>query len=432
MSDAKHEGYVGPNDPAYYAPRELRDRTTSEQPGTMPIQTEEWRPRLTTEGPPLQPFGKPPRRQGSEMFSKAVAQAMQEARETAPVEAPSVLRDLSGRRALLQQVIRFSIAVAIAASIATLLVMAIPSSQRPAGQDNVSLSAAWQSVKSSVMPAPQQQPQQKRTATLAVQDGSGLANDPLPLGIHVGAPPPGAFVSINGLTAGARLTSGKRIGPNEWRVPATEISGVSVIPPDGFAGQMLVTAELRDGDGVALTGTSTRLTWAAAPNVAPPSLAAPGLASPSLAPPSLAPPSLAAVAPRVAAPPPAAVAPPVVVAPPVAVAAAVQSPIPAPPQREVVRSLDPREIAALVKRGQDLLASGDVQSARLLLMRGAEARDARAALLVGTTYDPALLRQIGADGPMADIAQARIWYQRAKEWGEPDAQRKLEALALSR
>ena len=97
-----------------------------------------------------------------------------------------------------------------------------------------------------------------------------------------------------------------------------------------------------------------------------------------------------------------------------------------------MRSLDPREVAALIKRGQDLLASGDVQSARLLLMRGAEARDARSALLVGTTYDPGLLRQIGADGPMADAAQARIWYQRAKEWGEPDAQRKLEALALSR
>ena len=164
------------------------------------------------------------------MFTKAVAQAMQEARDMAPVEAPSVLRDLSGRRALLQQVIRFSIAVAIAASIATLLVMAIPSSQRPAGQDNASLSAAWQSVKSSVTPAPQPPPPPKRTATLAVQDGSGFANDPVPLGIHVGAPPPGAFVSINGLTAGARLTSGKRVGP-EWRVPATEISGVPVIPP---------------------------------------------------------------------------------------------------------------------------------------------------------------------------------------------------------
>ena len=422
MSDAKHEGYVGPNDPAYYAPRETRDRTSSEQPGKMPIQTEEWRPRLTTEGPPLQPFSKTARRQDSEMFTKAVAQAMQEAKQTMPVEAPSVLRDLSGRRALLQQVIRFSIAVAIAASIATLLVMAIPASQRPAGQDSPSLSAAWQSVKSSVTPAPAPPPPQKRTATLAVQDGSGFANDPVPLGIHVGAPPPGAFVSINGLTTGARLTSGRRIGPNEWRVPATEISGVSVIPPDGFTGQMLVTAELRDGDGVALTGTSTRLSWAAAPSAPPPSLPLP---------------SLAAVAPRVVAPPPmAAPAPiaapaPVVVPPPVAMAAATPQAIPAAPQAEIVRSLDPREVAVLVKRGQDLLAGGDVQSARLLFMRGAEARDARAALLVGTTYDPARLRQLGADG-LADAVQARLWYQRAKEWGEPDAQRRLDALALSR
>ncbi len=422
MSDAKHEGYVGPNDPAYYAPRETRDRTSSEQPGKMPIQTEEWRPRLTTEGPPLQPFSKTARRQDSEMFTKAVAQAMQEAKQTMPVEAPSVLRDLSGRRALLQQVIRFSIAVAIAASIATLLVMAIPASQRPAGQDSPSLSAAWQSVKSSVTPAPAPPPPQKRTATLAVQDGSGFANDPVPLGIHVGAPPPGAFVSINGLTTGARLTSGRRIGPNEWRVPATEISGVSVIPPDGFTGQMLVTAELRDGDGVALTGTSTRLSWAAAPSAPPPSLPLPSLAA--VAPRAVAPPPMAAPAP-IAAPAP------VVVPPPVAMAAATPQAMPAAPQAEVVRSLDPREVAVLVKRGQDLLAGGDVQSARLLFMRGAEARDARAALLVGTTYDPARLRQLGADG-LADAVQARLWYQRAKEWGEPDAQRRLDALALSR
>jgi hypothetical protein len=405
MSNSKHEGY-GPNDPAYYAPRE---RAAGEQPGKMPIQTEEWRPRLTTEGPPLQPFGKP--RRQDEIFSKAVAQAMKEARETAPIEAPSVLRELSGRRAVLQQIVRLSIAVAIAASIATLLVMAIPASQRPAGQEATSLSAVWQSVKSSVLPAPQPAPPPKRTATLAVQDGGGMVNDPVPLGIHVGAPPPGAFVSINGLTTGARLTSGKRIGASEWRVPATEISGVSVIPPDNFTGQMLITAELRDGDGVALTGTSTRVTWTAPSRPAAPPVAA-------------APP-----------PPPVAVAPPPApVSPPVTVAAAAPPPAaPTPsPQAEAVRNLDPREVAALVRRGQDLLAAGDVQSARLLLLRSAEARDARAALLVGTTYDPVLLRQIGADGPMADAAQARMWYQRAKEWGEPDAQRKLDALALSR
>lgn len=379
-----------------------------------------WRPRSTkAEGPPLQPLSKPARRQDSEVFTKAVAQAMREARDMAPVEAPSVLRDLSGRRALLQQVIRFSIAVTIAASIATLLVMAIPSSQRPAGQDAPSLSAAWQSVKSSVVPAQQPAPPPRRTATLAVQDGSGFTNDPVPLGIHVGAPPPDAFVSISGLTAGARLTSGRRVSGSEWRVPATEISGVSVIPPEGYTGQMLVNAELRDGSGAALTGTSTRLTWQAPPNAAP-SLA-------TVAPRAVTPAPAAAVAPSVVAPPPV-----VAAAPPVAVATAAPSTIPAQPQAEVVRSLDPREVAALIRRGQDLLASGDVQSARLLLMRGAEARDARAALLVGTTYDPAQLRQIGADGPLADIAQARTWYQRAKEWGEPDAQRRLEALSLSR
>jgi hypothetical protein len=422
MSDAKHEKQLGPNDPEYYAPRELRDRLSGEKPSPTLAPNDGWRPRSTTgsttEGPPLQPLSKPARRQDSEIFTKAVAQAMQEARDMAPVEAPSVLRDLSGRRALFQQIIRFSIAVAIAATIATLLVMAIPSSQRSPGQDSASLTAAWQSVKSSVVPATQPAAAPpRRTATLAVQDGSGFTNDPVPLGIHVGAPPPDAFVSISGLTAGSRLTSGRRIGSSEWRVSATEISGVSVIPPEGFTGQMLVTAELRDATGAALTGSSTRLTWQAAPNATP---------------------SLATVAPRAVTPAPAAVAPPVVVpppvaaAPPVAVATAAPAAIPAQPQSEAVRSLDPREVAALIRRGQDLLASGDVQSARLLLMRGAEARDARAALLVGTTYDPALLRQIGADGPLADPAQARIWYQRAKEWGEPDAQRKLEALALSR
>ncbi len=107
-------------------------------------------------------------------------------------------------------------------------------------------------------------------------------------------------------------------------------------------------------------------------------------------------------------PAPAAVAPPVVVpppvaaAPPVAVATAAPSALPAPTaSAETVRSLDAREVAALIRRGQDLLASGGRAVARLLLMRGRGAGCARG-LAGGTTYDPALLRQIGADGPLAD------------------------------
>ena len=413
MSDPKHGGNVGPNDPAYYAPRELRERASSGEPDAVLKQAAEWRPRLTTEDPPPQTPGRlPQRRESSEMFTKAVAQALQEQMQPPLVEAPSVLRDALGRRALFSVALRVSIAVAVAAGIASVLVMAIPASQRPAN-DTSSISAIWQQVKSSVLPAPPQ-PQLKRTATLAAQGGSALVNDALPLGIHVGAPPPAAFVAINGLPAGARLTSGRRVA-NEWRVPASEISGVSVIPSDGFVGQVQVTAELRDGDGAALVAGSTRLSWTAPPRAAAPPPAASAVTVPPAA--------------RVAAVPPAAspaVPPPAAVATPVAPLAA--SP---PPQADVVRNLDPREVLGLVKRGQELLASGDIQSARLLLQRGAEARDARAALLLGTTFDPALLKQLGASG-LADVAQARNWYQKAREWGEPDAQRQLEALAVSR
>jgi hypothetical protein len=415
MSDPKRGGILGPNDPAYYAPRELRERAASGEPDAVLKQAAEWRPRLTTEDPPPQVAGRPPqRRESSEMFTKAVAQALQESMEPALVEAPSVLRE-GGRRALFSVALRFSLAVLVAAGIAAVLVMAIPASQRPAGEAT-SLSSIWQQVKSTVLPAPQPTPV-RRTATLSAQDGSALVNDALPLGVHVGAPPPAAFVAINGLPPGARLTSGRRVA-NEWRVPATEISGVSVIPADGFIGQMQLTAELRDGDGAALVAGTTRLSW-----TAPRAAALPVAPPPAAQPPAPPPP-----APRVAAvPPPAAtpvVQPPVLVAPPVAPPVAA----PSPQAADVVRNLDQREIQALVRRGQELLSSGDVQSARLLLQRGAEARDGRAALLLGTTYDPASLRQLGASG-LADVAQARSWYQKARELGEPGAQRQLEALA---
>jgi hypothetical protein len=109
--------------------------------------------------------------------------------------------------------------------------MAIPASQRPCKRRVIDFGdlAAGQILHASGAAT---------AATKAHRDlgrtgGSALVNDALPLGIHVGAPPPAAFVAINGLPAGARLTSGRRVA-NEWRVPASEISGVSVIPSDGF------------------------------------------------------------------------------------------------------------------------------------------------------------------------------------------------------
>lgn len=92
------------------------------------------------------------------------------------------------------------------------------------------------------------------------------------------------------------------------------------------------------------------------------------------------------------------------------------------------RKLDPDEIKLLMQRGQQLVASGDLASARVVFQRAAEAGDAAAALAIGSTYDPTVLAKFGMRGPTADAAKARAWYQRAQEFGSPEAARQLELL----
>jgi TPR repeat protein len=102
------------------------------------------------------------------------------------------------------------------------------------------------------------------------------------------------------------------------------------------------------------------------------------------------------------------------------------------PRAEAGRELSPNEIAALVRRAQELLATGDIKSARALLIRAAEAHDPRAALALAKTFDPIVSRQSATIDAGPDLNQARTWYQRAKEWGAPEAQRQLDALASYR
>jgi len=101
----------------------------------------------------------------------------------------------------------------------------------------------------------------------------------------------------------------------------------------------------------------------------------------------------------------------------------------AAPAESPAREISPDEVAGFVKRAQDLLVTGDLQAARLLLLRAAEAHDARAALTLAKTFDPIVSKQFGAADLEPDLAQARHWYQKADEWGAPDAQRQLDALA---
>ncbi len=95
------------------------------------------------------------------------------------------------------------------------------------------------------------------------------------------------------------------------------------------------------------------------------------------------------------------------------------------------RHLDAGEIATLVNRGTDLVKSGDLASARLLLRRAAEAGSASAALILGTTFDPIVIQQLGAIGVVPDVAQAHQWYEKAAALGSDAASQRLAKLPLT-
>jgi TPR repeat protein len=94
-----------------------------------------------------------------------------------------------------------------------------------------------------------------------------------------------------------------------------------------------------------------------------------------------------------------------------------------------VRDLSANEVGSLIRRAQEMLAMGDVKGARALLLRATDTQDARAAYSLAKSYDPILSRRSGAPDAGPDLAQARMWYQKAREWGAPEAQRQLDALA---
>jgi hypothetical protein len=91
-------------------------------------------------------------------------------------------------------------------------------------------------------------------------------------------------------------------------------------------------------------------------------------------------------------------------------------------------ALPPETITALVRRGNAMLAVGDISAARLLFERAAQAGHAAAATAVGRTYDPAALAQIGARGIRADPELAATWYRRAVALGDPEATQRLQRL----
>jgi len=112
-------------------------------------------------------------------------------------------------------------------------------------------------------------------------------------------------------------------------------------------------------------------------------------------------------------------------------APALQPAAPAPLHQPVVVLADD-EIARLIKRGKDLLKDGDFAAARLLFERAADAGSSEAALALGSTYDPLVIKRLGAVTVMPDAEKARKWYQVAADRGSAAASLQLANLARGR
>jgi hypothetical protein len=262
------------------------------------------------------------------------------------------------------------------------------------------------------------QPVAKPAGRLVLTELSGAANRPVALGVTVDGPPPGAIIMVRGLPANSRITAGVSAGEGAWRIPAPDLVRAAVVPPADFVGVMNLSIDLTLPDGTISDSDVLQLRWT--PTL-PDAITPRPVRTTTIAPEAGI---YAAVAPPVAAVPPTPSPPP---------APAPKPETSEPKQSEtptgVVRHLDRDELDKLLKRGEKFLENGDISAARLLLRRAAEAGDARAALALATTYDPLVLKQIGALGAKADVAQAQTWYQKASELGSAEAVVRLQRLA---
>ena len=98
------------------------------------------------------------------------------------------------------------------------------------------------------------------------------------------------------------------------------------------------------------------------------------------------------------------------------------------PKPSVKQGFSASEINALLERGNALLRSGDVASARLFYERAADAGEAQGAVRLAETFDPVFLNRANLRGVRGDFDAALCWYRRARELGATEVADRFKAL----
>ena len=104
------------------------------------------------------------------------------------------------------------------------------------------------------------------------------------------------------------------------------------------------------------------------------------------------------------------------------------APVAAPPADAPAAALPPGEIDSLMRRGGQLLVTGDIAAARLFFERAAEQGSGPAATEAGKTFDPLFLERSHARGIRGDADAAAAWYRKAAAAGDRQGQILLDRL----
>jgi hypothetical protein len=224
------------------------------------------------------------------------------------------------------------------------------------------------------------------------QNASGTEGAAIPLGVRVTGESLGLALEISGLPSGMTISSGRPLGAGTWRILATDVADATIDPPPGFDGAVDLEVELRLADDTVIERGSLHREWLQRPSIAAAPIESAGGSAKSTD-------------------------------------HETATPTPANDNVHPAPQLDQAQVDFLIRRSQTLISEGDVEAARILLRRAAEAHDARAALALGATYDPIMLAILKVHGVAPDVSRARDWYEKANEFGSQEAQERLKLLA---
>jgi hypothetical protein len=289
-----------------------------------------------------------------------------------------------------------------------------------------------------VIPSIETQP----TARLVARPREGaVSRGPTPLGLAVEGRAENAVVIIAGLAPDVELSEGNAVTSDKWRISVAQLGNAWIAPPENFSGPIDLIAELHLSDGKIADRVAIRVEWGSPP-ASPPAQpeTAREEAQPVVA--------LASRSAKVALfPSPAQEQPNREERRDSEVSSAVT---PSSPDREQIAAhqeiaasppiswpaaqdqFDQKQITVLLNRGKDLMASGDLAAARIVLRRAVEANNAEAALVLAATYDPFVLQELKVYGFTGDAAIAHAWYAKAAELGSSVAPQRLKILAEGR